>query len=47
MSQSPPKPNHRQNRVICIPCDLKKHQNIIQDAEKYRDFLDKLIEESP
>ena len=47
MSQSPPKSNHRQNRVICIPCDLKKHQNIYEDAEKYRVFLDKFIEESP
>jgi len=34
MSQSDPKPNHRQNRVICIPCDLKKPQNIIQATEK-------------
>jgi len=22
----------RQKRVICIPCDLKKHQQIIKDA---------------
>ena len=47
MPQSPKKPTNRQRRVICVPCDLKKHQNIVQDAEKYRDFLDKVIKESP
>jgi hypothetical protein len=47
MLPSSEKPNHRQNRVICIPCDLKKHQNIIHNAEKYRVFLDRIIKASP
>ncbi len=37
----------RQKRVICIPCDLKKHQKIVKDAIKYRDFLDEVIKKSP
>lgn len=41
------KTNHRQKRVICVPCDLKKHKTIIKNAALYRKFLDKIIEESP
>ncbi len=45
MRKLTPKP--RQKRVICIPCDLDKHNQIISDTVKYRAFLDKLIEKYP
>jgi len=47
MCQSTLKTNIRQKRVICVPCDFKKHQSIVKNAEKYRAFLDQLITESP
>ncbi|EDN67079.1 conserved hypothetical protein [Beggiatoa sp. PS] len=47
MCQSTLKTNHRQKRVICVPCFLVKHQSIVKDAEKCRSFLDQLIKESP
>ena len=47
MCQSTLKTTHRQKRVICVPCDLEKHQSIVKNAEKYRAFLDQLIKESP
>ena len=37
----------RQKRVICVPCELKKHQTIVKNAIKYRAFLDQLIKDSP
>ncbi len=37
----------RQKRVICIPCDLNKHQKIVKNAVKYREFLDELIKNVP
>ena len=47
MCQSTRKATHRKKRVICVPCELKKHQNIVKNAEKYRAFLDKLIKDLP
>jgi len=39
--------NLRQKRVICVPCDLKKHQAIVKNASLYRQFLDQIIKSSP
>jgi hypothetical protein len=43
MCQSTLKTNHRQKCVICVPCDLKKHQTIVKNAMQYRAFMDKWI----
>jgi hypothetical protein len=45
--QSTLKTNLRQKRVICVPSDLKKHEGMVKNAEKYLAFLDKLIRKSP
>jgi len=47
MRQSTQKTTHRQKSIICVPCELKKHQRICNCAIEYRAFLDKLIQESP
>ena len=47
MFQSTLKTNHRQKCVICVPCDLKKHQTIVKNAVQYRAFMDKWIKDCP
>jgi len=47
MSQSTLKSVTHQNRTIYVPCDLKKHLKIINDASAYRKFLEETINKFP
>ena len=37
----------RGQRTICIPCSHQQYEPIVDDPERYREFLDRLIATSP
>jgi hypothetical protein len=37
----------RGHKTICIPCTRQQYEPIVDDPERYREFLDRLIATSP